>query len=101
MELPPNPSSDILACWIGEVIDVVQYCVIQLLEYRTKRILNISKIDNPSGFRTYRASYMYLYAIRVSMQFFTLVSRRNIWQPMSGLKPEGFENFHALLGNAS
>ena len=93
-QLLENPLRQTLAGGIFQTRNVVQVIVVQLVEQRLKRALDVGKIHHPALRLDEFATEVKFDAKRMAMQPRALVAGRQIGQAMCRFNRKDFEDIH-------
>ena len=93
----PNPGRQTFTGGILQPLDLVKVTVVELLEDRAKRAFDIGKVHDPPGMFAEIAGDVDFDAKGVTVQSCTLVSLRNIRQPVRGFDRENLEDVHSTI----
>jgi len=93
----PDPLGKSFTGGIFETGDVVQIVVINLIEDRRERRLDVGEVHDPAGVNADRSGYMDFYAEGMPVQARALVSWRHVGQPVCGLDVKNLEDVHVRI----
>ena len=92
----PDPSRDILRCWILEAFDLIQAMMVESLSQGAECRLDIEEVDNKARARIHRPFDSNLDPIGVPVHAMASVVCGHVWQTMRSLESEGLRNSHRI-----
>lgn len=94
LQRAPDPGSEILAGRILQSRHFIEVMMVQCIEDRGERLLDLGKVHNPAPLRIDRSRYMDFDTERVAVQARTLVSDRNLGKAVRRFDLENLEQIH-------
>lgn len=94
LERLPDPGGEILAGRIFQPRHFIEVAMIQCLEDRRERLLDLGKVHHPAQLRIDRSRYVDFDTKRVSMQARTLMSGWDLGQAVRRFDLENLEQIH-------
>ena len=84
------------AVWVLQTLYVVETGVIELLQDRIERVLNVEEIGDKAGMGVNRALQPEHHAMGMAVKVTAFVGSWNIWEPVGRLEGESLCDFHLI-----